>query len=96
MTRRGDLTSELEALRRELRNVPRVTDDEDAAASTAKAAPPPGDMRAEIERVVREFQDKLNEATDDAEDLVASHPLASVAAAFVLGIVIGGLLSRAR
>jgi ElaB/YqjD/DUF883 family membrane-anchored ribosome-binding protein len=98
MTGRGDLQRELEALRRELRQVPRVAEEEVAsgAATQAAAAPPPNDMRGEIERVLRDLQERLGDATDEAEDLVAAHPLASVAAAFLLGVLVANFMSRAR
>jgi ElaB/YqjD/DUF883 family membrane-anchored ribosome-binding protein len=96
MTGRGDLQRELETLRRELRQVPRVAEEGDAAAQARAAPPPPDDMRGEIERVLRELQDKLGEAADEAEDLVAAHPFTSVAAAFLLGVLAAGLISRAR
>jgi ElaB/YqjD/DUF883 family membrane-anchored ribosome-binding protein len=94
----ANLQEELEALRRELRQVPVI--EEDGAAAAAG-----GDMRAEIERTLREFQDKLGEAerelqvklgeaADEVEDMVAAHPYASVAAAFLLGILVANFLSR--
>jgi ElaB/YqjD/DUF883 family membrane-anchored ribosome-binding protein len=86
-TSSASLQEELEALRRELRQVPVM--EEDGAAPAAG-----GDMRAEIERTLRELQDKLSEAADEAEDMVAAHPYASVAAAFLLGILVANLLSR--
>lgn len=98
MSGQGDLHRELEALRRELRQVPRVAEEEAAsgAATQAAAAPPSNDMRGEIERVLHELQDRLSEATDEAEDLVAAHPFASVAAAFLLGVLVANVMSRAR
>jgi ElaB/YqjD/DUF883 family membrane-anchored ribosome-binding protein len=84
----ANLQEELEALRRELRQVPVMEEDGAAAAAAG------GDMRAEIERTLRELQDKLSEAADEAEDMVAAHPYASVAAAFLLGILVANLLSR--
>jgi ElaB/YqjD/DUF883 family membrane-anchored ribosome-binding protein len=63
--------------------------EEDAAAAAGG-----GDMRAEIERTLHELQAKLSEAADEAEDMVAAHPYASVAAAFLLGILVANLLSR--
>jgi ElaB/YqjD/DUF883 family membrane-anchored ribosome-binding protein len=99
MTGRGDLQRELETLRRELRQVPRVVEEGDAAsaAAQAKAAPPPPeDMRGEIERVLRDLQDKLGETADEAEDIVTAHPFASVAAAFLLGVLVANFMSRAR
>ena len=101
MIGRGDLQRELEALRRELRQVPRVAEEGDVAldpAAKAKAdlPPPPEDIRGEIERVLRELQDKLGETAEEAEDIVAAHPFASVAAAFLLGVLVANVMSRAR
>ena len=77
-----------------------MAEESDAASSTAaqaKAAPPPPeDMRGEIERVLRDLQDRLGEATDEAEEIVAAHPFASVAAAFLLGVLVANVMSRAR
>ncbi len=97
----NNLRDELEALRRELRQVPRVAEEGDAASIAAARAktdapPPPEDIRSEIERVLRELQDKLGEATDEAEDIVTAHPFASVAAAFLLGVLVANVMSRAR
>lgn len=101
MTGRGDLQHELEALRRELRQVPRVAEEAGAASAAsaqgrAEASPPPGDMRGEVERVLHELQDKLGEAADEAEDVIAANPFASVAAAFLLGVLVANFMSRAR
>jgi ElaB/YqjD/DUF883 family membrane-anchored ribosome-binding protein len=102
MTGRGDLQRELEALRRELRQVPRVAEEAEAASAAAAQTgaevppPPPGDMRGEVERVLRELQDRLGEATDEAEDVIAANPFASVAAAFLLGVLVANFMSRAR
>lgn len=100
MSGRSDLQRELEALRRELRQVPRVAEEGEAAsaaASQGKAAPPPPeDLRSEIERVLRELQDKLGETAEDAEDIIAANPFASVAAAFLLGVLVANVMSRGR
>ncbi len=101
MSGRNDLQRELEALRRELRQVPRVAEEElgSAPSARAKAEPPPPaaeDMRGEVERVLSELQDKLGEAADEAENIVAAHPYASVAAAFLLGVLVASVTLRAR
>lgn len=83
----ADLQSELEALRRELRQVPVMEED-------GASAPAGGDIRAEVERTLHELQTKLGEVADEAEDMVAAHPYASVAAAFLLGILVANVLSR--
>lgn len=94
MSGTGDLHNELEALRRELRQVPVMPDDGEAAASAT--APPPGDLRFEVEQVLRELQERLEEAADEAEDMVAAHPFASVAVAFLLGVLVANFMSRER
>lgn len=80
----ADLQKELEALRSELRQVPIM--EEDVAVA-------PG-VGAEVERALHDLQAKLGEVADDAEDMVAAHPYASVAAAFLLGILVANFLSR--
>jgi ElaB/YqjD/DUF883 family membrane-anchored ribosome-binding protein len=94
------LQEELEALRRELRQVPLMAEDGEAAESAAKpppdAAAPAGDIRAEIERTLRELQTRLAEAADEAEDVIAANPFASVAAAFLLGVLVANVMSRGR
>lgn len=100
MSGRSDLQRELEALRRELRQVPRVAEEGEAASAAASqrkaAPPPPEDLRSEIERVLRELQDKLGETAEDAEDIIAANPFASVAAAFLLGVLVANVMSRGR
>ena len=87
------MEQELEALRRDLSPVP-IMEDDGSSAARASDAPVDSDMRSEIERVVRELQTHLTEAVDDAEQAVSDHPVASVAAAFLLGVVVGSVLMR--
>ncbi|ARQ00051.1 hypothetical protein [Pseudorhodoplanes sinuspersici] len=87
------MEQELEALRRELSPVPVMEDDGGGPASVDDVYVD-NDMRSEIERVVRELQTHLTDAVDDAEQAVSDHPVAAVAAAFLLGIAVGGLLMR--
>ena len=87
MAEPADLQSELEALRRELPQIP-VMEEADAAS--------PSDTRAEIEKVLHDLKDKLGEAAEEAEDMIAAHPFASVAAAFLLGVLAANLMSRGR
>lgn len=104
MSGRSDLQRELEALRRELRQVPRVAEEGETASGAAQAQsfrdeaapPPPEDLRGEIERVLRDLQDKLGDASDEAEDIIAANPFASVAAAFLLGVLVANVMSRGR
>lgn len=87
------LQNELEALRRELRQTPILEEVETAAADAQNDN---SSARAEIEKVLRELQERLADAADEAEDAIAAHPFASVAAAFLLGVLVANLLSRGR
>ena len=53
-----------------------------------------GDHARELEKLIHELQGKLSDAADDAEGIVRAHPLAAVASALLLGIVIGRLTGR--
>jgi ElaB/YqjD/DUF883 family membrane-anchored ribosome-binding protein len=98
MAKRADLQKELEALRRELRQVPLMAEEGDAAAHPASSVAAPADstVRSEVERVLHDLQARLAEATDETEDAIAAHPFASVAAAFLLGILVANLMSRGK
>lgn len=91
----ASMQDELEALRRELSSVP-IMEDDGSEAAPAQDGAAAGDLRSEIDRVVRELQSHLNEAVDDAGQVVSEHPVASLAAAFLLGVAAGSLLMRAR
>lgn len=82
-----NLEEELEALRRELPQIPVMEEADTASAS---------DARAGIEKVLQDLQEKLGEAADEAEDMIAAHPFASVAAAFLLGVLVANFMSRGR
>ena len=90
----ASMQDELEALRRELASVPIMEDDGSAAASSDASGA--ADTRSEVERVVRELQEQLRDAVDDAGQVVSDHPVASLAAAFLLGVAAGSLLMRTR
>jgi ElaB/YqjD/DUF883 family membrane-anchored ribosome-binding protein len=85
----ASLEEELEALRRELSQIP-VMEEADAASAAASGA------RAEIEKVLGELQEKLGETADEAEEMIAANPFASVAAAFLLGVLVANFMSRGR
>jgi len=48
----------------------------------------------EIEKLIGELQGQLADAAEDAEEIVTAHPLAAVATALLLGIVIGRMVGR--
>jgi ElaB/YqjD/DUF883 family membrane-anchored ribosome-binding protein len=53
-----------------------------------------GDAGPDLAALLRELQDKLSEAAEDVEGIVVSHPLAAVAVALLVGIVIGRAVTR--
>ena len=71
-----------------------------AAAAPAEPLPagaPPVELsesQLQIEQVLQELQSALGDATESAEDVIAEHPLASVSAAFLLGLAVGWLAAR--
>jgi ElaB/YqjD/DUF883 family membrane-anchored ribosome-binding protein len=90
----ASLQEELEALRRELSQTPIMEEVEAAAAAKASTDAPGADT--EIGKTLRDLQEKLAETADEAEDLIAAHPFASVAAAFLLGVLVANILSRGK
>ena len=85
--RARSLKAELDLLRTQVERS--VSPDKAAAAKAALEAQP-----AEIERLLEELRVIAAEAGGNAEKIVAQHPLASVAAAFLLGVVIGRAMGR--
>ena len=67
----SSLQEELEALRRELQQTPILEEVETAAADAQNDN---SSARAEIEKTLRDLQEKLAETADEAEDLIAAHP----------------------
>jgi ElaB/YqjD/DUF883 family membrane-anchored ribosome-binding protein len=57
-------------------------------------AKPSGEGSADLEKLIGELQGKLSDAANDAEEIITAHPLAAVASALLLGIVIGRLMGR--
>ncbi len=91
----GNLQDELEALRRELRQTPQMAEQGEAAAA-ASAAEAAGNARSEVERVLGELQARFADATDEAENIITANPFASVAAAFLLGVLVANVMSRGK
>jgi len=85
MARKRSVKSELGDLQAELH---RTTEAEKATAEAEAAQP------SEAETLLHELEACLGKAGDEAEDLVARHPLAAVAAAFLLGILAGRMMGR--
>lgn len=87
------IQEELEALRRELSEAPVVKQVKEAAAEAVDKA---SAARPEIESVLGELQERLSGATDEAEEMIAAHPFAAVAAAFLLGVLVANFMSRGK
>jgi len=90
MARHPSIRAELDQLRAELE-----------ALRKAKQAPPPeaeelpaSDEPQSLEQQIRHLTKLAEEMLDEAEDTVVNHPVASVAGALALGIVIGRLTAR--
>ena len=87
MTRRPELREELEQLRRDIEAIR-------AAKAEAGPAKPKPAKETEADGPFGELRQLVQTMLDDAEQSVAGHPLATVAGALALGIVIGRLTAR--
>jgi ElaB/YqjD/DUF883 family membrane-anchored ribosome-binding protein len=69
---------------------------EGAAVPRALAAAPadvePAKEESELITVLRELKDGLVAAADNADEIIVAHPVASVGAAFLLGLAVGRLM----
>jgi ElaB/YqjD/DUF883 family membrane-anchored ribosome-binding protein len=83
------LRSELDALRAELAQL-RQTVAAQEQASPESASPPGEGLTSEI----AELNVLVRHMLENAEDTIAEHPVATVAGALALGIVIGRLTAR--
>jgi ElaB/YqjD/DUF883 family membrane-anchored ribosome-binding protein len=86
MTVSSSLKAELDTIRAELSRLRHQAGQADGQAESAEAGPLVSQL-AELNRLV---QDMLA----DAEEAVAEHPVATVAGALALGILIGRLTAR--
>lgn len=89
-----DVRSELSALQDDLASQARSPLEQ--AASSVGTTPPPKEKSADLEHALRELHQLLAEAAGEAETVLAEHPLAAVAAAFILGIVTGRMMGNTR
>ncbi len=51
---------------------------------------------ADFERTLRELQTQLADAVGETEAVLAEHPFAAVAAAFILGVAAGRMMGAAK
>jgi len=95
--------AELAELRAELQKPAAAIPPAAAPAAAAAGAAPPSAVsppaaqsegQSQIEQLLEDLQSALSEAAEDAEDMIAEHPLPSVSAAFLLGLAVGWLAAR--
>ncbi len=84
MAKKRSVKKELGDLQAEL-----MRGDAQAAAAVSETHQP-----GEAETLLRELEATLGKAGEDAEELVTRHPLAAVAAAFLLGLLAGRMVGR--
>ena len=90
MTARKTLRSELDELRAEMARLRETRAASAAADSPSGSEPDPGSIREQFAELNRMVQQMI----EDAEDAITDHPVATVAGALALGIVIGRLSAR--
>ena len=54
-------------------------------------APPNAEDATELERALHELRRHMTDVAKEAEEMVTEHPMASLAAAFCLGMIVGRL-----
>jgi ElaB/YqjD/DUF883 family membrane-anchored ribosome-binding protein len=91
MAAESSIAAELGAMRDELAQA--------GAAHTGETTPPadPAALptcRAELQSLIHELETKWGEASENAEELVKSHPVAALASAFLVGMALGRLMGR--
>ena len=86
----SELRDELQALKGDLSRLLNTTSDEifDASKNRAEA------LADQIKAALNELGEALSEQEDHIEKLISDWPIASLASAFALGVVVGFMLRR--
>jgi ElaB/YqjD/DUF883 family membrane-anchored ribosome-binding protein len=86
----SDLRDELQALKGDLSRLLNTTSDEifDASKNRAEA------LADQIKAALNELGETLSEQEDHIKKLISDRPIASLASAFALGVVVGFMLRR--
>lgn len=87
------LQEELSASKQQRAAVTAAPDAAPAAAATAEPAKETPEQTELLEQL-RQFANELTGAFDEAEKTISTHPTQSVAAAFLVGMLVGRLLPR--
>jgi ElaB/YqjD/DUF883 family membrane-anchored ribosome-binding protein len=89
-----DIRSELSALQDDLAVKENPTSGQSTFSEQMAAAPK--EKWADFERTLRELQTQLADAVGETETVLAEHPFAAVAAAFLLGVAAGRMMGAAK
>ena len=89
-----DIRSELSALQDDLAVKANPTSGQSTFSERTDS--PPKEKWADLERTLRELQTQLTDAVGETEAVLAEHPFAAVAAAFLLGVAAGRMMGAAR
>lgn len=88
-------TRELQELDRALRQTAGMHRDDALSSPSAEEPEPHAGVEApEIVRLLRELKTSFSESLENTEGAVTEHPLAAVAAAFLLGVAVGRAMRR--
>jgi ElaB/YqjD/DUF883 family membrane-anchored ribosome-binding protein len=94
MARRREVHAELEELKDDL-----VRGEGGRGKAASKAVPNPDDdaepSGLRLQHLLDEIESHLGHAAEETEDLISAYPLAAVASAFMLGLLIGRYTRRA-
>ena len=87
---RGELNDELQALKGDISRLLNTAGEEifDASKGHAEA------LADQIKAALGELGETLNEQEDHVQSLISERPIASLASAFALGVVVGLMLRR--
>ena len=89
-----DIRSELSALHDDLASETNPMPGQ--STSSERMDCPPKEKWADMDRALRELQTQLADAVGEAETVLTEHPFAAIAAAFILGVVVGRRMGSAR
>jgi ElaB/YqjD/DUF883 family membrane-anchored ribosome-binding protein len=90
MFEKGELRDELQALKGDLSRLASATGENlfDASKSHAEA------LADQVKAALNDLGDTLEQQEDHLEKLIADRPIASLASAFALGVVVGLILRK--
>lgn len=86
----GAIRDELEVLKRGLSDL--LTEAEQAIIEGAKSHADPA--AEQIKAALKDLEETLEREGTEVEELIAKHPIAAIASALALGVVVGLLLRR--